>query len=392
MPFISRRQYLGAISTTVLTAVAGCQSNSCTPSEPRSTRWPQFRGDSRNTNAAPDTPTLTSSDNYWTTDLEDTIDIAGIITARNRVVVAGSHTGYGGGVLTTIQLNDGSSDTSHELERGATSPPALVDSLAITPVLRDYTDPSTGGVVAIELNSWTESWAHETDGRPNSPTVSEDLIIVSSDQGDVTAINAPSGDIEWTRKFGDDHQNAAIPAPPAIDSNRVYVSAQGSAAQGVYALDRTSGETLWSTPGPDIPAPFVRAGDVVLGSYREYELAAFDVETGESQWSQAIHGGRLFAPAVADNRVFSADLETVYALTLENGEIVWEEELPVEGAPLVVGDSIMVPSQDGLVGLSIDDGTELWTVSESPDTACVPVERGLVYASENSVTLRTNCN
>ncbi|MCD2205133.1 PQQ-binding-like beta-propeller repeat protein [Halobacterium sp. KA-6] len=391
MPSISRRQYLGAISTTALTAIAGCQSNSCTPSEPGNTHWPQFRGGSRNTNAAPDFPALTSSGSYWTTDLEDTIDIVGIATARNRIVVVGSETGQNGGVLTTIQLNDGSSDTAHELERGATSPPALVGSLAITPVLGDYTDPSTGGVVAIDLDSWTESWTHEIDGRPNAPTVSENLVIVSSDQGDVTAIDAGSGDIEWTRNFGDDHQNAAIPAPPAIDSNRVYVSAQGSAMQGVYALDRDSGETLWSIPGPDIPAPFVRAGDVVLGSYREYELAAFDVETGKSQWSQAIHGGRLFAPAVADDRVFSADRETVYALSLGRGESDWETELTVRGVPLVVGNSVVVPTQDGLVGLSIEDGTERWTISESPDTACVPVENGLIYAVENSVTLRTTC-
>lgn len=392
MPSPSRRRYLGAITTAALTTAAGCQSSSCAPRDPGVAQWPQFRGDGRNTNAAPDLPTLTSSGSYWTSDLEESADVAGIVATNDTAVVARSQAGRKGGALTPIQIDDGSSDTPHELERGATGPPALVNSLAVTPVLGAFTDPSTGGVVALDLDRWTESWTHDTNGRPNSPTVSDDLVIVSSDHGDVTALDADSGDVEWTRTFGDDHQNAAIPAPPAVDSNRVYVSAQGSAAQGIYALDRDSGETLWSTSGPDIPAPFVRAGDVVLGSYREYELAAFDVETGESQWSQAIHDGELFAPAVADGRVFGADRGTVYALALENGAVDWEEEIAVEGAPSVVGDSVIVPAQDGIVGLDVNDGSERWTVSESPATACLPIEHGLLSISQSSVTLRTNCD
>jgi outer membrane protein assembly factor BamB len=306
--------------------------------------------------------------------------------------VVGRTSGEHNGILTTVQLNDGSSDTTHELHRRPTGSPALVDSIAVIPVLGDYTEPSTGGLVALDTASWTTTWTHDTAGRPNPPAVADDLLVATSDHGDVVALEASSGDTQWTRTFGDDHQHASIPAPPAIDDDHVYLTADGSAAQGIYALDRGTGETQWEIPGPNIPEPLVRTGDVVLASYNRYELVAFDVADGERQWSKAMYDGDLFAPAVGHSRVFSADEATVYALAVESGDVHWNRDFEVAGSPLVVGQSVVVPTRDRIVSLSVTDGSEQWSVTEAPGTGCVPVSRGLLYASGNTVTLRTNCD
>ncbi|ELY31028.1 PQQ repeat protein [Haloferax volcanii DS2] len=171
----------------------------------------------------------------------------------------------------------------------------------------------------------------------------------------------------------------------------MYITADGSAAQGIYALDRETGETQWGIPGPNIPEPLVRTEDIVLASYDRYELVAFDATSGDRQWSKAMYDGDLFAPAVGHRRVFSADKETVYALAVESGDVQWEQALDVAGPPLVVGESVVVPTTDRTVGLSIEDGSELWAVSEASSTGYVPVIRGLLYTSGNTVTLRTNC-
>ncbi|QSG13459.1 WD40/PQQ-like beta propeller repeat containing protein (plasmid) [Halapricum desulfuricans] len=302
-----------ASATTVLAATAGCQTNSCTPTDPGVAQWPQTRASPYNTNAVPDQSTLTAGGDYWTSSLADDIDITGLIATNDTVVVVGRTSGENNGILTTVQLDDGSSDTTHELNRRPTGPPALAGSIAVTPVLGDYTEPSTGGLVALDTASWTTTWTHETAGRPNPPTVADDLLVATSDQGDVTALAASTGDTQWTRTFGDDHQRASIPAPPAVDDDHVYITADGSAAQGIYALDRETGETQWGIPGPNIPEPLVRTEDVVLASYDRYELAAFDAADGERRWSKAMYDGGLFAPAVGHSRVFSADEETVYA-------------------------------------------------------------------------------
>lgn len=74
----------------------------------------------------------------------------------------------------------------------------------------------------------------------------------------------------------------------------MYITADGSAAQGLYALDRETGEIQWEITGPNIPEPLVRAGDVVLASYTRYESAAFEAADGERQWSTAMYYGDLF--------------------------------------------------------------------------------------------------
>jgi len=391
MPSISRREYLAVSATTVLAATAGCQTSSCTPTDPGVAQWPQTRASPHNTNAVPKHPTLTPGGNYWTSSLADDIDITGLVATNDTAVVVGRTSGEHNGILTTVQLDDGSSDTTHELNRRPTGPPAIAGSIAVTPVLGDYTEPSTGGLVALDTASWTTTWTHDTAGRPNPPTVADDLLVATSDQGDVTALAASTGDTQWTQTFGDDHQRASIPAPPAVDDDHVYLTADGSAAQGIYALDRETGETQWEIPGPNIPEPLVRVGDVVLASYNRYELAAFDAGNGDRQWSKAMYDGSLFAPAVGHSRVFSADEETVYALAVGGVDVHWEQDLDVAGSPMVVGESVVVPTTDRIVGLSIEDGSDLWALSETSATGCVPVSRGLLYTAGNTVTLRTNC-
>ncbi|SFS87838.1 PQQ-like domain-containing protein [Halostagnicola kamekurae] len=392
MPSLSRREYLAASAATALVTTSGCQINSCTPTDPGVAQWSQTRASPQNTNAVPDQPTLTAGGDYWTSTLADDIDITGLVATTDMAVVVGRTSGEHTGILTTVQLDDGSSDTTHELTRRPTGPPALAGSVAVTPVLGEYTEPSSGALVALDTASWTTTWTHDTAGRPNPPTIADDLLVATGDQGDVTALEASTGDTQWTRTFGDDHQRASIPAPPAVDDDAVYITADGSAAQGIYALDRETGETQWEITGPNIPEPLVRTEDVVLASYDRYELAAFDAASGDRQWSRAMSDGGLFSPAIGHSRVFSADEETVSALAVEDGDVHWERTLEVDGSPLVVGESVVVPTTDRIMGLSIEDGSELWALSETSATRSVPVSRGLLYTSGNTVTLRTNCD
>lgn len=125
-------------------------------------------------------------------------------------------------------------------------------------------------------------------------------------------------------------------------------------------------------------------------SYDRYEFMTFDVTSGDRQWSEAMYDSDLFALAVKHRRVFNADKETMYALAVESGDAQWEQTLDVTGPPLAVGESVVAPMTDRTVGLSIEDGSELWAVFEASSMGYVSVIRGLLYASGNTVTLRAN--
>ncbi|QSG13461.1 WD40/PQQ-like beta propeller repeat containing protein (plasmid) [Halapricum desulfuricans] len=80
------------------------------------------------------------------------------------------------------------------------------------------------------------------------------------------------------------------------------------------------------------------------------------------------------------------------AFAVGGGDVHWEQDLDAAGSPMVVGESIVVPTTDRIVGLSIEDGSDLWAMSETSATGCVPVSWGLIYTSGNTVTLRMNCD
>jgi hypothetical protein len=179
MPSISRRQYLASAGYAALATIAGCQTTSCTPNKPDVARWPQARSTAWNTNAVPDQPTLKTGGDYWTTTLGDDVDLTGLVASKDTVVVVGYTLDEQNGILTTVQLDDGKSDTTYELNRRPTGPPALVDSIAVTPVLGDVTEPSTGGLVALSTAGCLGGGGAgdgETDGGSGVP---------SDDGGDV---------------------------------------------------------------------------------------------------------------------------------------------------------------------------------------------------------------
>lgn len=390
MPSLSRRRCLAGAATGALAATAGCLFDSCSPVAPGNARWPQARGDPENTNAAPELPAITAGGERWTAETE-AADLDGLAAVGNVVVAAGRSDRGEAGVLAALDLGDESSRETYELDRPATGAPALDRGVAVVPVLGSFTEPDTGGLVAVDLSESTEPWTHGTAGRPNPPAVADGTVVASSDAGEVAALDGADGTVRWERSFGDERQRARVPAPPAVDGDRVYLTAQGSAAQGIYALDRGSGETQWSIRGPDIPNALVRAGDLVLASYRQYELAAFDADDGERRWSQSIHGGRLFPPAVAAGRAIIAGREGVVVVSLSDGSEQWTREYAVAGAPLLVSSTVVLPTRGGLVGLDAASGDEEWSAGGTRGTGYVPVENGLLSRDGGTVSLWTNC-
>ena len=92
-----------------------------------------------------------------------------------------------------------------------------------------------------------------------------------------------------------------MPSSPAIDSKRVIVSSQDGA---VTALDRRTGRTLWrlQTAGGVESSPVIVDGLVFFGSH-DNRLFAVHASTGHVRWAFDT-GGRINAsPSVFDGRV-----------------------------------------------------------------------------------------
>ncbi len=123
-----------------------------------------------------------------------------------------------------------------------------------------------------------------------SPVVSGGVAYTQDQDSNVAAIDLRSGEIIWETAYGD---RANGPNGVVVAGGRVY----GATPSGAFALDRKTGEELWSTPLGRNPseqimmAPGYRRGLVYLSTsparYKGGEVGvlwALDARTGRKVW------------------------------------------------------------------------------------------------------------
>lgn len=140
-----------------------------------------------------------------------------------------------------------------------------------------------------------KEWVTSFPGSRSAPTIVGDLIYIGTGMGNLYCVNSADGSMVWSKDFKDDfqgiyplhgHSEAAV-----ISGNRVFWT-PGGETHNVVALDRFTGELLWSNPGfgeysaynqGKLISPPVRN---LFITFSAYHLMGLDAETGELLWSQ----------------------------------------------------------------------------------------------------------
>ncbi|HNS22157.1 MAG TPA: PQQ-like beta-propeller repeat protein [Sedimentisphaerales bacterium] len=116
-------------------------------------------------------------------------------------------------------------------------------------------------VYAYDLSTRKELWAAKVgkphdDGPRCTPTVDGAFVYAIGTSGDVVCIAADSGKVLWTRNLLTDLGGAANPGwrfseSPLVDGDRLLCTPGGHKAV-IAALNKKTGETIWTCPMPDI--------------------------------------------------------------------------------------------------------------------------------------------
>jgi outer membrane protein assembly factor BamB len=227
-----------------------------------------------------------------------------------------------------------------------------------------------------------ERWTVETGGSVySSPTVVNGTVYVGSDGGNVSALDAQTGERAWRFETG-----GAVEASPTVvdiaagegDPGTVFV---GSRDGSVYAIDAATGTEWWrvETGGPVRSSPTVRNGTVYVGS-DDQRVYALDAATGARQWQFRTDGPVRSSPTVADVSGANATLfvgsndNGLYALDAATGEKRWRFDTlsSVELSPTVTnvsasgdaegGWTVYVSSRnDDVYALDAETGETRWT-------------------------------
>ena len=188
----------------------------------------------------------------------------------------------------------------------------------------------------------------------SSPVVWNGVVYFGSGDGNVYALNAASGAVNWKFKTGD-----VVHASPAIAGGTVFI---GSWDSYFYALDAATGKEKWRFKTGEDHDTYNQVGiqssaavmdGVVYFGCRDSDLYAVDAATGQKKWAFPTNGSWVItSPAVENGKVYFAtsDSGLFYELDAKNGGVVFS--LKFQGwttfsSPAIAKDMLYVGSSAG---------------------------------------------
>ena len=125
-----------------------------------------------------------------------------------------------------------------------------------------------------------------------TPTVVDGRVFFAGIYGDLVAVDAESGELRWSKELirehgGTEGSRGYSNSPLALDG-RLIVPVGGE-AQGVMALEQSTGEVVWSRGdfdrGYSSPTLIEVDGQKQLVLFNREEVMGLDPSTGERLWS-----------------------------------------------------------------------------------------------------------
>ncbi|MEM9739117.1 MAG: PQQ-binding-like beta-propeller repeat protein [Pseudomonadota bacterium] len=225
-----------------------------------------------------------------------------------------------------------------------------------------------GSVTALDAETGELIWTRDTEApMTGSPTIKDGRIFVTSNNNEVLAMSVEDGQIQWSdQAIAEPARVLGSPSPAAVEDIVVVPYSSGE----VIAYLASNGRRLWSDalsrPGRftpisainDIAARPVLAGGLVIVANQSGVTAGIEGRSGNRVWAQAI--GSTQAPALAGDYIFIAGTDaTLAALDAGTGRVFWATQMvPFRNmddekgrlsysGPIVAGGRVLVVSSQG---------------------------------------------
>jgi outer membrane protein assembly factor BamB len=247
-----------------------------------------------------------------------------------------------------------------------------------------YTLDAGGTVSAFSADSGARVWSasitpdneSRKEGFGGGIALDGGHLYAATGYGTAVGIDVSNGSILWKKTIGEPVRSS----PTAAGGKLFFISADNV----LHALKGDDGNELWTARGlPEIAtllsnvSPAV-GNNVVVAPFPAGDVAAFDVASGKSSWSDSLAretetsaAGNLGDPArpVIDKGVVFAVSHggKMIATSEANGERLWTRNIASTQMPWVAGDAVYVVDLGGkLWALSRTDGAVKWTADLPP--------------------------
>lgn len=233
------------------------------------------------------------------------------------------------------------------------------------------------------VNAWSGNliWKFKTNNTiESSMAVADGKVVTGAEDGYVYCLDAYNGKMQWKTFV-----NSSLPvtygsavmirSSPAIVDDTVYI---GSLDGNIYALNFSDGAVVWTyqTGGWIKSSPTIYDGAVYVTSETPntgtlYKINAAD---GSLVWKKSIPyevqftGGddMIGTPTVAAGIVFtSANLRTYYGINAQNGDIIWNFTNPeanefIVSSPIYLDGQVFIVDKFDITCLNASTGQKIW--------------------------------
>jgi outer membrane protein assembly factor BamB/predicted phosphodiesterase len=194
-----------------------------------------------------------------------------------------------------------------------------------------------------------------------------DLVIACDWAGEVVAFKRKTGEEAWRKRF-----DSPILTSPTLNQGKLFVPFLNGF---VRCFDVNNGKMLWETRLPQPITGHLTFADGKLFIPASQSLFALN-EKGEIIWQRKLGGNLESRPLIKGKNLYiGAWDKNLYAINIENGEIIWQKEQarsryysPATCSPILWGNKLILTQpydnsakRGGLLALD-DKGELIWQV------------------------------
>lgn len=287
--------------------------------------------------------------------------------------------GYPNHVLEHLSLNPDQLSRVWKADIGSGSSARLpLNAQPVTADGRIFTIDTDSTVRAFDIKNGRQLWSvdirpEEEDDEVISGGIShsDNVLYVTGGYDEILALNPENGAIIWKEKMG-----APSRAAPTIMDGRVYVSTLNDS---VLAFDATNGQVLWEYNSIGESAGLLGAAspavnrDIVVPAFSSGEIYALRVENGSVVWSDDLSSVSYLGglntlsdikalPVLHDGIVYAISFGgKMVAIDERTGERLWQKDVSGSQAPWVAGNALFVFSSDNqLISMNAKTGDVRW--------------------------------
>jgi outer membrane protein assembly factor BamB len=239
-----------------------------------------------------------------------------------------------------------------------------------------------GFILALSADAGLKLWQYKfprvgsvynnIGGHVTSPVVSESLVLVGAAQA-FHALEAETGREIWMFKTQE-----PIASSATVGDDMVYFTD----FTHLYALDLKTGRERWNFSYQDVSllfAPIIIEDQVVVTSGSM--VYALDRHSGEALWSQTLAAENLIPSAAAGERVYIKSVNQLFALDRLSGETIWSYQVTdFVSLPVITETQIFIITRAGgngqLRALRLSDGQEIWQSEHRRIANAAPIAAG----------------